>query len=496
MADLIKLRRPNGKVRTYDVNEYDIPAMLKGGYRRAGSVMIAAHERSAPERKRTFTPREVQAAGIPAEFQNAPEPRKEPFLVSQIPNAAALVGDIGGRAVGGTIGGTVGLGGGPAAPGTVPAGVVIGQEIGGAVGSGGMAAGGEAVRQLIDQMIGAETPEDPMGEIGKAAAFNAGASLAGGAATHAVLKPLGKGAMAVATRATPEAVQAAIREGITATQGGVKKIAQRLGHYGDQVRQMTQIATRQGTQHDPVDIVQRAVSTKFRGQPSLIETLANNQTGDQSDIISGVRSELTRFLNRHGGTVGQGSINARPMTPIQLLKLKQDAQQISQPIYDMLDNAELAHLVSPANKLKAHTYRALRDAADEMLEQTLPKIVMSGKQTTYRDLMLAEQGLIQLKEAIQPGMSTKRTFMGEAARRALPTSAGAIIGGGIGAAGGGEHRTSAATTGAALGAILMNNPGAMSRAALALSNPAVAEALRLVPRLGVAAFTEQREPAR
>ena len=492
MAVLIRLRDPDtGKSEVYDPKEYDISGMLKDGFTRAGDVMIAAHSRAMPTRKQQekFTPAELQDSGA-TQPEFVPDPVQEPGWVGQIPTALGGLGGALGFAAGGGADILASIGTGGALAPTIPAaavgGGVIGAGIGGSVGQGS--------RLLINKLMGTETPSTPMdvagsiaGEGGKQMAWQA---LGEGLSKSAQIG--GRTAMKLATRATPEAIQAAIREGITVSEKGVTKLMGRLGDYGNQMRRLAFVSKMKGETIDPLKLVNRTMEGEFGGTgSSLAQKIADNQTGDQPIIKKKTEEYLKQLFERQGGkvmpgpdlTVGDVWFDATPMTPDKVLKLKQDASRIATPIFTALNNREQAHLVTADDKIKAHAYAAVMGAADEYLAATLPELKIGGKLVSYPILNNLESGLIQLKQAIAPDIKSGLSIGENVAKRAIPSAIGAGVGGALGAYGDvGGNRGRSAAAGAALGMTAVNNPQAMSSLALLLSNPQIRALLAQTPR--------------
>lgn len=485
---LVRLRSPRGKVGVYHPDEYDIPKMLKAGFTRAGSVMVAAHERSHPmsvRQEKTFTPAETESAGITPETPQ----REEPWLVKNLPGAGGMAGDILGRAGGGTIGGALGGAAsvptaGTAAPATVPAGVVAGQNIGGPLGA---TAGGfvmEGLRQAIDHAIGIDAPDTPgealqaMGAEG----LTQGALSVGGWAMARGAKAVGRGTMAAALKSTPEVAQTAIREGITVTKAGAQKLAARMGHYGQQVLTMLRHSTAIGNRFDPQVFLNGA-------EGSLAKILEQDKYGNlaesrlpEAQAMLGKFQELSSDFLRKNASLGD-------MTPIELQKLKTEADAIARPLWKAINNGE--NLV-PIDRAKAYWYKALGDHAREILEKTTPDMIdpATRKTVSLMEANARNRALIDLKEVMLPETKNSPGVVGKIVRRAsVPLATGtaaAMI------PGGNNKRDFA--LGASAGA-LGSSPEALSVLALLLSSPAVAATLRQVPR-GVGAIGSEPRPSR
>lgn len=490
-AVLVRLRSPRGKVGVYHPDEYDIPKMLKAGFTRAGSVMVAAHERSHPlsvRQEQTFTPAEKSAAGI---TDQTPQ-RKEPWLVSQLPNAGGFAGDIFGRGVGGAIGLGAGAAvsapsGGAAAPATVPAGVIAGQEIGGPIGAylGGTSM--EAARQLIDHAIGIDAPAtipEALGEANKAGLEQGAYSLIGSGLGHGV-KAAARPVMGAALKWTPEVAQTAIREGITATRQGVNKLMVKLGEYGARTNRFIQQMTAQGVKYDPVDLVDRA------GQ-LLKPEVDNIMTGERPEVLKAYAEEAQKFLSQWappGGAV-------KDMTPAQLQLAKQQFQQRAETIFAAMADKEKGHLVPRNQQIEAKFAKAMAEIIQQELEHRAPVMIdpKTGVAMTLGQANAQTADLIKLKDVLVPNTRNMREATAEIARRAAVPATGAVTGATIGALGNREHRFRGSAEGAIAGG-LAASPAMLSNLALALAHPAVAATLRQVPR-GVAVLASEPRKAK
>lgn len=435
-------------------------------------VMVAAHARSLPRPK-----------------------KKEPFAVSQIPNVAGMVGDVAGRAAGGTLGaGTGAVAGAPVGGvGAIPGGIsgaVVGQELGGVAGSAALGSAGEMARQMIDAALGVEPPADPAKAVRDAALVQGGSSIVGsGLAKGAALT--GKAAMGAALKFTPEVAQTAIREGITATRGGLDKALTLLKDYGARTAKFITQMNRSGVRFDPTDLLNR-------GGQSLVAEVADNQTGLGPEIMAQYKELANKFMAQWGSVPqsaapGSGVAGLRPlgsMTPEQLQLFKTQAQKIADPIFETLNNKELAHTVTPQDQVRAKWYKSMADAAQEMLEEKAPTMLnpRTGAPMTLRESNAQTAALIRLKNQLAPQVGKGIGVAANVARRAaIPFGAAAAAG----AAFNPNHRVQSGLE-YGVGGAIASSPEFLSHLALLLNNPAVAATLRQVPRAGAAFMTEQR----
>jgi hypothetical protein len=454
MADTMTLYHPTtGEPTTFDPAEYDSSAMLKDKYtRQAPRITVKEHQRSRPQRK----------PGEKSGWQKATD---------LIPPIAATVGAIPGAAVGAATGAF----GGPAG---VTAGTKIGQTAGATVGG----AGGEALRQLLTEIPALATGgvpgyEDVGGPASAGDAFKRiadvgaeqGAADVLGQGAGKVGRAVGKGAMQLAMRVTPEVAQTAISEGIAMTKQGVTKMMNKLGEFGQRKLAMLR---QNNTRFDPMQLLRE-------GWPALKKEVDENQTGLKGEIYDQYIEDTRKFMAAHAPN---GVL--KDMTAAELDKFRHDAFEIADPIFTRIAKNEQVSLL---DKATAKWHYAMGKAAQQALERTTPDMV---DPVTKQALTLAEVNartgrLIELKNHIAPDVEQK-TFMSEAVKRGVPiatSASGALAGEELGR----RHVTPGGpVVGAAAGALL-GSPGGMSHAALALSNPALAQLLMLASRFGMQA---------
>lgn len=473
MPDLVFLKAPDGHIESLDPAQYDIGKMVSSGWERNPQVMVAAHARKYPNRASDAT-------------ISKPAP-KEPFVVSQIPNAMGLAGNVAGRVTGGAVGA---LTGGVATPeflfgGAIP-GAVVGQQVGGTLGAGAAGAGGEAMRQMIDAALGIQTPDGGkklLGAAGEQAAYSLGGELLGQG-----VKAVGKPLMGAALRMTPEVAQTAIAEGITATKAGLQKTLAKLGEYGARTTHFITTMQRNGVKFDPTELLDRAGQT-------LGPMVNENVTGEAPEIMGKFQDFATKFMRQFGALPakevrpGAGTSGLRPlgsMTPMMLQRFKQQAQEIASPIFEAMNNKETAHLVTAQDKTKAHWFKAMADAAQQMLEEKAPEMVnpATGLPMTLAESNAQTGRLIELKNALAPKKS-----VGLAARVA-GRSVGPAAGAAIGATRPG-NRYQNALEGAAIGGAF-TSPEVLSWLALRSQSPLLNLGVRSLPYAGSAIMTEPR----
>lgn len=429
-------------------------------------VTVAAHTRAFPSRK----PQEPAAgsagastpAGGGASFAG-PEPRHEPALVSMLPTAGGIVGGLAGGGAGAAAGGFPALAAGPA-----------GAALGGA--------GGEAVRELIDRALGIQNvPQTPQEAAGRLLGAGTGQGLvqATGEAVGPALARTGTALMGAALKVAPEAAQTAVREGITATAAGARKLMARLGDYGGRVAAMI----RQNPQtFDPTDILNG-------GGRALVDQVVNDQTGGAPAKWAAFRQLAQDFVARH--TDANGAI--RPLTAPQLQAFKQQAQDVAGPIFRKMAAGEP---LTPLEAANASWHKAMGDYAQQVLENTTPDMIdpRTGKALSLADANRETGNLIKLKDAILPAAKDVGTSA-RVAGRVFPAAAGATVGAVLP---GNRYENAALGAGfglagpAALAAA--TSPQALSSLSLMLANPVLANVLAQIPRAAGAGLTLAQAP--
>lgn len=416
-------------------------------------VAVRSHERGRPQRK----------PGEKSGWQR---------VTDLIPPAAATVGAIPGAAVGAVMG----------APGG-PIGVRAGMKAGQAAGATVAGAGGEALRQLLTEVPALATggvpgyeavggPASPAEAFKRIADVGAeqGAADVVGQGLGKVASVVGKGAMGLALRSTPEVAQTAISEGIAATKAGVQKMMTKLGEFGARKAAMLRMNT---TRFDPMQILRD-------GWPALRKEVQENQTGLSPDIYDKYIEETRKFMARHApnGTL-------QDMTATQLDKFRKDAFTLADPIFKRLANKEQVTLEDQA---LAKWHYAMGQAAQDALERTTPDMVdrATGQTLSLADVNARTGRLIELKNLLAPDVKDRVSTAADLVKRGVPvatTASGGLLGEEIARRG---HTPGGPLTGAAVGA-LMGSPGGLSHIAMLLSNPTLASLLMQASRVGVQA---------
>lgn len=401
--------------------------------------------------------------------------KKEPGLLEQVgeaitghgPGAEAL-----GNAVidalpgaGGLAGGIVGgLAGATTAPVTGPLGAI-------AVGAAGATAGGSlgtSIQQAIRtaQGRGPESGAAAVREAGQNALTQGGLQL-GGEMLAPVAKLIGKPIMQWALRSSPEVAQTAIREGIQGTKAGLRKLMAKIYDAGDVAKAIAKRADARGMVHSPTGI------TKEIEQRVIPEIQDKIHFSDDAQTLYGLSDA---FLKDHPG----------PITNQQLIKMRQDADQIVKPIRILLKQKKPI----PADMLASSRWHlAFDDIVRDRLNSIEDPAVTQGlvAATRKNSMRLANQytgELAETRNALEPIIRREGGF----AKRLAGRSVGPVLGAAAGAAVPGD-RAGHTLEGALLGTAA-TSPAFLALLAHGLSSPAVAEVLRQAPRGAAAALSQ------
>lgn len=374
-------------------------------------------------------------------------------------------------AAGGLAGGL--LGGG--------AGTVFGLGVGsvpGAIGGAGLGgAGGQAAEQLLRRSVGLGAPEsssEAAKQIGLSGGEQALAEAGGralapviGAGTRILGKNvpgLAKGLMQAALGpegyARTDAAATALREGISASKAGVRKLVGKIMEGSTQAERLVSARHLRRIVMDPMrDIADQA-------ERDVLEQLGK---GTESDAARRQLKELKQGFvgdtnNRHGVTVPR------------LLEIKRDSDKIAKPIYNALNKPDA--VVAASDIVRARWNRALADRA-----RTLLYGQEGGAQGLVPGLKAVEQRLGELKDLRRVVTRRGKGEVGIAAKlagRGAAGTAGAVAGAAY-PAGSYAERAQHAAEAAALASIL-GSPGNVSNLALLLSSPLAQLMVRQIPR--------------
>jgi hypothetical protein len=474
MAVLIRLRDPDtGKSSVYDPKEYDISGMLKDGFTRAGDVMIAAHSRAMPTRKQqeTLTPAETQVTGA-TQPTYAPDPGSLEEALAGAQQAPGPMGGDPGPISLNTVAGAAGMMLAPevavpawlaklaAASGPASSIVSALPQVASRAASAGATTLGA---NLANEAVGGQPTSlgEKLVESGKQSAFSIGGDILAGTAGK-----VARGVMGAAAQLAPEQAMTALQEGIPATRQGFDKLMGKLGDYGNRAMAMVRRSAQSGATHDPIDILNGA-------GPDLVGGISDNQTHAAPDLMGKVRELANKFVDSHTGRDGV----LKPMTPMDLLKMKQDYQKMAEPLYAKVSRREV---LDPNETATLQFAKSMADNAQKVLENTVPDMidVATGKSLSFADANAETSRLIQLKDALFPKINNKMEMAAQIAKRSALPAAGATTGAVLGYRQGGWKR--AAEAGLAGG--LATSPAFLSHLALLMNSPAAATLLRQVPR--------------
>jgi hypothetical protein len=387
----------------------------------------------------------------------APTPPERSWTDAAVGALPAVGGALGGivGGIGGTVGG-FGVGGVPGAVG--------GAAIGGA--------GGEAAKQLINRMRGAEAPATPLqaaSGIGREAAVQGGSELAG----RGVMKGAqmaAHGLMDFAIRPAPTVAEefgdiaaTALRERLPvgsvlpgATKGSQAAVTARQAS-GRNTSSLLDAAGKAGTTFSPGEIALHPVE-------KLATEIAKEPLHDSE--LRQLSRLFADYLNQQPGS----------LSPVATKEMKGAAQRIAKPIFRALNSG---NVVPAGDSLKASFNKAIADGAKGALE-TIPGVAESEART---------QSLIGATKAIKRAEVRRLPLVVETAAPLI----GAVAGGARGVMSG-DPRQTAEGAGAGITAAVLTrallSPRSTSRAALGLTEPAIQEALRQMPRASVYALLD------
>lgn len=326
-------------------------------------------------------------------------------------------------------------------------------------------AGGEAARQVLSGESFTNPELAGLGGAKKILATGAteGALQAAGGQAMRAARKLGAGMMTFVLRNNPEVAQTAIREGITATAGGLARAkALREATTGAE-RQILEAAAQKGATIDPYqDIVQNAykqVRSKLAGAPAKKVEQLHELASD--------------FLKQW----------AKPIDPVQALKIRQFYDIAAKEAHQAVQGAG-RHLTTDVERL---WNQAVANETRASLQSAVPEIVDRNAYKTLTGSATLPHEIVRLTEVLHPGLKRAGPIASHVAKRLAPSAAGA----GIGAALPGNRARNAVEGGLlGLGGQLALSPQLLSQVALLLSNPALLGGLASVPRAGGAAVRQ------
>lgn len=327
------------------------------------------------------------------------------------------------------------------------------------IGGAGLGGGtGKAVENLLE---GKPLTEDVVKEAGLQAVYEAG-----GRGVLGVAKKIGRFAgpyiAQAAMKVTPEAAQAVIRNGITATKSGLAKAEQLMNRQLGGERQIVAAASRQGLRYDP--------TTKL-ANPVYTQVLHQLEGAPDSEIAK-LDALYKDFVDSNKGPMAPSKVlSLRKYNDNQIQALHRAAAKGTKPVYNVQNLWEKA-LADHSRDLLRETVPAIRDPQAYMKltgNETLPDIAT------------------QVFLATEP--ASKKSVM----PRLVAGSLGGTIGAGVGAAlpGDNQRRFVHGSEGALIGAAL-SSPAALSHMALLHENPLLQQFLLNTPR-GLGLLMNQSE---
>lgn len=349
----------------------------------------------------------------------------------------------------GAIGGTVGTEwGGPTSPA--------------AVGLAGLGGGlGSAMEQGQGALLG--FPMEGVGDIGGDAAEQAGLQATGGILTKGA-GLMGKFGMNMALRFTPEAAQVALKEGITATGQGLRKLLSRVTETSKAEQQIVKQAAGHGIGwRDPVSIARQT-----------FQEVASTLEGAPRDELRKLGTLYNKFLDD----------NKQDINPVNLLKKRQYYDKMAASSHKAIKGGQkVVEDVSDAwNRAMANNVRkALQTDIPAIKDPTVYEKI-TGKATTPAELQkLAES----VRQVVGQGPAMRRI----AKRLALPATT-TTIGAGQAAARGQDWKVGA-MEGAVAGAAL--DPAIMSFLGFHAQNPFLGLLLQNLVKGGAATVQSASE---
>lgn len=400
-------------------------------------VAVRGHTRGRPTKSE-------RRAALRDEFLSLPGQLEANPSLAAATNALPAIGSTIGTMAGVPIGAALGIPAGGV--GAIPGGMA-GRTVGGGLGG---AAGEVAKELMLGQRLNPRS-------IGKQAALGGGLSVLGEAAP-AVLGPAAKGIMSIALKSTPEVAQTAIREGITATKAGFKKLLDLIGKAGAAERTIVRAAAGRGAGFAPAQDLADAAWKRS------VDKLVGG-TGDDWSRVAVLRDKFIRD-------------NARDVSPVSLLEKRKYYDTVSRSAQNAQARGGRLKL-DPADVWN----QAMGDEIRTHLRQNIPAI---SDPTAYQRLMgrpVNPSELQQLRDVLLPASTRGGFSAGRVGRSAATMAVGGALGGTAVSMLPAHNRyvTAAGTA----GGLLAGSPAAMSMLALAGANPMLQGLLQLMPRLAM-----------
>jgi hypothetical protein len=319
---------------------------------------------------------------------------------------------------------------------------------------GGMA---QALNELAMGAVGEPEPH-PFASIAEEAVQQAGINATGQLLPYAP-KAAGQVLMRAGLKAPADVAATAIREGITHTKQGVVKLMGNLGDAGATTLAMLRHSTMRGTRFDPVSFLSG-------GEQSLVQQVGENITPQSLQDVKVFKRLSTAFLERNQGQ----------LTPLQLQKFKQQANDIADPLWQKANIRKESLTGMEAATMR--WYKSMASHAQHILEQTTPDMIhpMSGQIQTLAERNAYTQSLMKLKDLIVPTAGKGAGVWGRIAARGAGPAAGATVGALL-PGDRAKHSLEGMIAGGAA-----TSPELLSWLALRMNGPAVASTLRNMPR--------------
>jgi hypothetical protein len=253
---------------------------------------------------------------------------------------------------------------------------------------------------------------------------------------------------------TEEAVQRGLAPGSPLGRGGSPEVERRAASNATAGRPLLEQAEKSGVMVRDVDLARPQLTRAARRSGAPLAPR------EKVRIIRAVRAEANRLLS-DAETGGVIPYNKRVFTPVETNVIRQAADQ----------------------QVSAEHLRAAKSGFAPATMSLTKKLANGARSTLARRV----PGFQQVQDEQRILMALRETFQ-RAENRRLPSAAGASIAAAMGGALSGgmdlPQRAGSVLLGAGAGALL-GSPAFVGRSGLAMTNPAVQEVLRQVPRLGL-----------
>jgi hypothetical protein len=378
------------------------------------------------------------------------------------------------------------------ASGGIP-GATIGGGIGGIIQQGIHAAAGlPPPKSLIGEM----TQTDPASLQGRFQQVGENAILGGaGEALGPPLRWIGKGAVRIAGRLTPESAEVAVREGIAMTRSGLRKALTRIGSLGDAAYQTALSAGPRSIGNvQAADIVHDIA-------PNLMDEISNLPLSGEparANALGGISPPTGEFAKMAKMFEDFVNSHSTPMTAAKLHRIRQVSDVIAAGRWEQAAGGEWRNVTDPITQ---RFHEAVANWARTKLRgiEVSPGVWRGGVpgyaqiQSRLSDLIRLKDEAWQVAENSARGGATGKAVSGTPKYAIGRTIAGGVAGGGAGL-GAGRYDHGNYVRDVILGSLvgaLAGNPAALSHLGLLLTNPATTRTLATGVRAGAAAQQEQ-----